>query len=326
MKKALVTGGGGFLGFAIVKQLLDKGYTVRSISRNSYKKLLDLGVEEIIGDISNPEDAEFAVDGVDTVFHVAAKAGIWGKYEDYYRINFTGTKNIADFSLKHNVKEFIYTSSPSVIFNGEDMENVDESVPYPDEFHTHYPKTKALAEQYIQDITKKGLKTISLRPHLIWGPGDNHLVPRIIKKAKKLKRIGNISKLVDTIYIDNAANAHILAQEKLKEDENLSGNIYFISQDDPIDTWDMIDRILNSAGKPKIKGSVSVKTAYNIGAFLEFIFKILNIKSEPPMTRFVAKELSTAHWFNISAVKKDLGYIPKISISEGLELLEKSFD
>jgi nucleoside-diphosphate-sugar epimerase len=326
LKKALVTGGGGFLGFAIVKQLLDKGYLVRNISRNSYKKLLDLGVEEIIGDISNPEDAEKAVAGVDTVFHVAAKAGIWGKYEDYFRINFTGTKNIADFSLKHNVNEFIYTSSPSVIFNGEDMENVDESVPYPDEFHTHYPKTKALAEQYIQDITKKGLKTISLRPHLIWGPGDNHLVPRIIKKAKKLKRIGNISKLVDTIYIDNAANAHILAQEKLKEDENLSGRIYFISQDEPIDTWDMIDRILNSAGKPKIKGSVSVKTAYNIGAFLEFIFKILNIKSEPPMTRFVAKELSTAHWFNISAAKKDLGYIPKISISEGLELLEKSFE
>ncbi|MCP3925745.1 MAG: NAD-dependent epimerase/dehydratase family protein [Desulfobacterales bacterium] len=322
MKKALVTGGGGFLGFAIVKQLIEKKYSVRSISRSHYKKLDEIGVEQIIGDISIPYDAEKAVQGMDIVFHVAAKPGIWGKYEEYYNINYIGTKNIADFSLKHNVKEFIYTSSPSVIFDGNDMENVDESVPYPVEFHTHYPKTKALAEKYIQEITKKGLKTITLRPHLIWGPDDNHLVPRIIKKAKRLKKIGYEKKLVDTIYIDNAADAHILAAEKLSENIDLSGKIYFISQDEPIYTWDMIDRILESAGKPKIKGTVSVSAAYYVGAFLEFIFKIFFIKSEPPMTRFVAKELSTSHYFDISAVKTDLGFKPNISITKGLKILK----
>lgn len=321
-KKVLVTGGGGFLGGAIVRLLIERGDHVVSFSRGFYKDLKSLKVDQIQGDIGDKIAVKQACQGIDLVFHAAAKPGVWGHYSDYYRTNVMGTQNIISGCIQHHVSRLIYTSSPSVIFDGTDMEGVDESVNYPDKFYAHYPKTKAIAEKCVLKATSDNLMTTILRPHLIWGPRDTHFVPRIIERAKRLVRVGNGRNLVDTIYIDNAAEAHVLAADMLEKNRKLSGNIYFISQDEPIPAWDMINAILKAAGLDPVRRSIPRQAAWLIGAVFEFVYKTFNIDGEPQMTRFLADELARAHWFNISAAKRDLGYAPRISTEEGLEHLE----
>ena len=323
LHKVLVTGGGGFLGGAIVRQLVERGGRVVSFSRRFYSELSVMGVEQIQGDISDATAVDRACREVDLVFHVAAKPGVWGDYVTYYRTNVIGTRNVIAACRQHNVSRLVYTSSPSVVFGGADMEGVDESVPYPEKYHAHYPKTKAMAEQIVIAAGDEGLKTIVLRPHLIWGPLDNHLVPRIIERANRLVKVGDGKNLVDTIYIDNAAEAHIQAADRLEQNHHLSGRVYFISQDDPVPLWEMVNNILKRAGLAPVQRSISRNSAWLIGAVLEIFYKMFKISGEPRMTRFLADELSTAHWFNISAAKKDLGYKPKISMEEGLYRLEK---
>ncbi len=321
-KKVLVTGGGGFLGRAIVKLLVQRNYHVRSFSRNRYPELTSMGIEQIQGDICDKISIGQALRGVDLVFHTAAKAGIWGDYSDYYKTNVIGTQNVIAGCKKHNISRLIYTSSPSVVFNGTDMEGVNESVPYPATYHAHYPQTKAIAEQHVIKAAGEGLLTIILRPHLIWGPGDKHFVFRIIARANGLIRVGNGKNLVDTVYIDNAAEAHVLAADGLEKNPKLSGNIYFISQGDPIPLWDMINHILKAGGLAPVRRSMPHSMAWLIGVMLEWVYRSFNISKEPRMTRFLADELAKAHWFDISAARKDLGYIPRISIKEGLRRLE----
>jgi nucleoside-diphosphate-sugar epimerase len=320
--KVLVTGGGGFLGSAIITLLVERKYHVRSFSRNRYPELSSMGIEQIQGDICNKTEIEQALRGVDLVFHTAAKAGIWGDYSDYYRTNVTGTQNVIAGCKKHHISRLIYTSSPSVVFNGSDMEGVNESVPYPATYHAYYPQTKAIAEQHVIKAADQGLMTIILRPHLIWGPGDKHFVPRIIARSNRLVRVGNGKNLIDTVYIDNAAEAHVLAADALEKNPKLSGNIYFISQGDPIPLWDMINHILKAAGLAPVRRSMPRNMAWLIGVMLELVYRSFNISKEPRMTRFLADELAKAHWFDISAARKDLGYIPRISIREGLRRLE----
>jgi len=322
-KKVLVTGGGGFLGSAIVTRLVQRKYHVRSFSRSPYPELSSMGIEHIQGDICNKSEIEHALRGVDLVFHTAAKAGIWGNYSDYYRTNVTGTQNVIAGCKKHHISRLIYTSSPSVVFNGTDMEGVNESVPYPATYHAYYPQTKSIAEQVVIKAAGQGLMTIILRPHLIWGPGDKHFVPRIIARANRLVRVGNGKNLIDTVYIDNAADAHILAADALEKNPKLSGNIYFISQGDPVPLWDMINHILKAAGLAPVKRSMPRNMAWLIGVMLELAYRSFNITKEPRMTRFLADELAKAHWFDISAAGKDLGYAPRISIKEGLRRLER---
>ena len=322
MNKVLVTGGGGFLGKAIVKQLIARGDKVTSISRGSYPELQQMGVNCLQGDIADISCVEEACKGQDMVFHVAAKPGIWGDYQLYYNANVVGTQNVVDSCKKLGIRWLIYTSSPSVVFNGKDMEGVDESVPYPKEYHAHYPKTKAMAEQYVVKASDENLHTITLRPHLIWGPEDNHLVPRILARAKRLRRIGKENKLIDSVYIDSAAQAHILAADALKKNTELSGRVYFISQGEPVPLWDLVNGILEAGGKKKVMRTIPVSVAQFVGSGCEFFYKLFRIKSEPPMTRFLAEELSTAHWFDLSAAKNDFGYDPDISIEEGLKRLK----
>jgi nucleoside-diphosphate-sugar epimerase len=322
-RKVLVTGGGGFLGYAISKLLFEKGDCITSFSRRYHPELEPFNVEHILGDIRDKKAVENACKGKDAVFHTAAKPGVWGDYDEYYGINVDGTLNVIEGCLAHNVSMLIHTSSPSVVFDGNDMEGADESAPYPSVYHAHYPRTKAIAEQHVLKASSSSLKTIILRPHLIWGPRDNHLVPRIIRKAKRLRIIGDGKNLVDTVYIDNAAYAHILAADSLENNSALSGKIYFISQGKPVPLWKMVDNILKAGGLPPVTKAVSLKTALRAGSFFESLYGMLNIKKEPPMTKFVAKELATSHWFDITAAKRDLGYKPLVSTEEGLKHLEK---
>jgi nucleoside-diphosphate-sugar epimerase len=310
------------LGKAIVRQLLAQGHQVDSFSRRSYTALDALGVDQHRGDIADAGAVREAVRGKDVVFHVAAKAGVWGRFDDYSKPNVTGTRNVIAACRSCRVSALVYTSSPSVVFDGGDMQGVDESIPYPTHYHAAYPQTKAMAEQAVVAATDDTLKTVALRPHLIWGPEDNHLVPRIIAQANSLRRVGDGNNRVDTIYVDNAARAHVLAMEALEKNPVVSGKVYFISDDDPIALWKMVDRILDAGGKPPVTRSISPTAAYLIGAVLEWVYRTFGISAEPRMTRFVARELATSHWFDISAAKQDLGYTADISIEEGLKRLK----
>ena len=216
-------------------------------------------MNHIQGDITDAEAVDNACRKRDLVIHTAAKAGVWGRREDYFRINLTGTANIIRACRKWHVSRLIYTSTPSVVFDGRDMAGVDESVPYAERFEAYYPASKAAAEKLIRKAAQEGLPTIALRPHLIWGPEDNHLVPRIIARANSLRRIGNGHNLVDTTYIDNAADAHLLAADRLKENQDLAGRVYFISQGEPIRLWEMVDAILAAAGKAPVRKVISKK-------------------------------------------------------------------
>lgn len=318
----LVTGGGGFLGFAIVERLVKQGHRVKTFSRGFYPELQALNVTQVQGDISNSEDVDRAVEGSDVVFHVAAKPGVWGKYEDYYNTNTLGTQNVVDACLKHKIRHLIHTSSPSVVFTAGDMEGADESTPYTTTFHTAYIETKKLAEDIVLDAVRhKGLKAVILRPHLIWGPRDNHLVPRVISRAKKLVKVGYRNNLVDTLYIDNGALAHVLAHEALTRNPALSGKAYFITNGEPRPMWDIINGILAAGGLPPVTRALPHRVVWCIGAVLEFIYALFRLPGEPKMTRFVADELATAHWFDISAARNDLGYNPPVSTEEGMKRL-----
>ena len=320
-RRILVTGGGGFLGGAIVRRLVERGDRVTSFSRHPHPELSALGVAQLQGDLADPAAVDAACRGREVVFHTAARAGVWGPYADYHRPNVIGTTNVIAACRRQGVGALVHTSSPSVVFHGGDMEGVDESVPYPANYHAAYPHTKALAERLVIRAARKGLAAIILRPHLIWGPGDPHLVPRILSRAGRLRRVGRGRNRVDTIYIDNAAEAHLLAADRLAADPGLSGRVYFISQGEPIPLWEMIDAILAAAGKPPVRRSIPAGLAGLSGALLEGVYRLLRIPQEPPMTRFVARELATAHWFDIGAARRDLGYEPRVSTAEGLERL-----
>ncbi len=324
--KALVTGGGGFLGKVIVRMLREQGTGVRSFSRGKYPELALLGAEQATGDLADQDAVMRAARGCDIVFHVAAKAGIWGDPAEYHHANVTGTKNVIAACKALGIDRLVYTGSPSVVFDGQDLEGGDESLPYPDRYEAEYPKTKALAEQIVLAADSATLATVSLRPHLIWGPGDNHLVPRIISKAKagRLRRIGNRPCLVDTVYVDNAARAHLLAAANLSPGSPVSGKAYFITNNEPLPLWEMVNRILAAADLPPVRKSVAPQLAYAAGVLCEGLWKLLNLSGEPPMTRFVAHELATAHWFSIDAARRDFGYSPEVSITEGLERLRRS--
>jgi 2-alkyl-3-oxoalkanoate reductase len=321
--KVLVTGGGGFLGGAVVRALVARGDVVRNLSRQVYPELAAQGVEQLQGDLADAAVVAKAVEGCEAVFHVAAKPGIWGDYADYYRTNVTGTANVIAACIQHGVQRLIYTSSPSVVFDGRDMEGVNESVPYPAHYEAHYPQTKAIAEQAVMAANGDRLATVSLRPHLIWGAGDNHLLPRMVARAKagQLRRIGRADKLIDTIHVDNAAEAHLLAADRLFPGAPISGKAYFISQGEPVPMWPMVNRLLEAAGAPQVTRAVPVPLALALAFAFETVHRLMGSKTEPRLTRFLVRELATAHWFDISAARRDLGYVPRVSIDEGIARL-----
>ncbi|MBF0198386.1 MAG: NAD-dependent epimerase/dehydratase family protein [Planctomycetes bacterium] len=319
--KALVTGGGGFLGYALISQLMEENWEITSIGRSRQEKNLARGINCVEGDICDPDLMVQLTQGVDSVFHVAALAGIWGKKEDYEKINIEGTLNIIRACQQSSVPRLIFTSSPSVCFKGTDQIMSNENESYPDSWLWHYPRTKAEAEKAILKANSETLKCTALRPHLIWGPGDPNLLPRVIAKASqgKLRIVGDGQNQVDMVYVDNAASAHVLAEKALREGKG-AGEAYYITNDEPVFLWTWINELLERKGIPPIRKSISASAAFRVGQALEWIYGTFGLKGEPPMTRFVARQLSTHHTYDISKAKKDLGYSAKICMKEGLDI------
>ncbi|MHC4093201.1 MAG: NAD-dependent epimerase/dehydratase family protein [Planctomycetota bacterium] len=323
--KALVTGGGGFLGSAIVRQLHERGDEVTAFGRSRYPQLERLAVTTIQGDIRSPQAVRAAAEGMDAVFHAAAATGIWGPRRMFWGINVDGTRSVITACRDAGVPRLVYTSSPSVVFGADDLCGVDESVPYPDRYLADYPETKAVAEREVLAANDKKLSTVALRPHLIWGPGDPHLIPRVLDRARKrrLVQVGDGSNLVDIVYIDNAAEAHLQAVDALQPGAACAGRAYFISQGDPVALWPWLSGLIEAVDLPPVKRVVRYQTAYRIGALLEGIYSLRgrSVKREPPMTRFLAAQLAKSHYFDISAAQSDLGYLPSITTDEGSQRL-----
>jgi nucleoside-diphosphate-sugar epimerase len=322
----LVTGGSGFLGGAVVRRLVANGESVRSLQRQDSPALRELGVDIVHADLADREAVIQAAKGCSAVIHIAAKTGVWGPQADYYCANVLGTRNVLDACLANGIQRLVYTSTPSVIHDGGDIEGIDESAPLSTHFEIAYPATKAEAERMVLAANCDDLGTVALRPHLIWGPNDPQLTARVLARGKagRLRLVGHGLKLIDSIYIDNAVDAHLMALEKIVPGASCAGKAYFITQGEPMPQRDLINGILNAGGLPACEKSISPKAAYAAGAIMEMIWKILGREDEPMMTRFVAKQLSTAHWYDISAAKRDLGFEPRISVAQGLQILQKS--
>lgn len=325
--KALVTGANGFLGSYIVQLLIARGHEVTAMTRRKDELLATSQLRVEYGDLRNPESLELALRGQEVVFHTASVSGIWGSWKHFHSNNTLGTRNVVEACKKAGVAKLVYTSSPSVTFDGEHQANINESAGYPKKWLCHYPHSKALAEQAVLRAPEESkLLTCSLRPHLIWGPGDRHLIPRLLQRAreKKLIRVGDGTNQVDMTYVENAALAHLQAAEALRPGSPVCGSAYFISQGDPVNCWGWINEILQLAGLPRIKRSISFKMAYRLGAALEVYHELFNIEREPRMTRFLALQLAKDHYFDISRAKRDFGYQSAVSTSEGMQRLEES--
>ena len=326
--RVFLTGGGGFLGGAVARRLVDEGHSVRSYSRGRYPELEALGATHVRGDLADRAAVIAAAKGCDAIVHTAAKAGVWGDPDEYRRANLDGTRNVLAACRENRIPKLVYTSTPSVVHTGGDIEGGDESLPYTTEPHTPYVDTKTRAEREVLEAQSEHLSVVALRPHLIWGPGDPHLVPRIVERGKR----GRIAlpdggaHLIDTVYVDNAADAHVAALTRLGPDAACAGKPYFISNGEPRSLRDMVVGILEAAGieHPRVI-PIPKRVALAAGALLERTFRLGRVKREPPFTRFSAQALSTAHWYDISAAKRDLDWEPAISIDEGLALLREHF-
>ena len=327
MMKALVTGANGFLGSYIVRELLERGYEVTAMTRRRNELLATMNLQVIHGDVRSYENILKACQDQEVVFHTAGVSGIWGSWKHFHGNNTIGTRNVVEACMQTDVTRLIYSSSPSVTFDGGHQINVNESEGYPKKWLCHYPHSKALAEQCVLEADDDpDLMTCALRPHLIWGPGDRHLIPRLLQRAKtkQLRRVGDGTNLIDTIYVENAALAHVQAAEAMEDGSPVCGSAYFISQDDPVNCWGWINEILELAAIPRIKQSISFYWAYRLGYVLETMHELFNLESEPRMTRFLAAQLARSHYFDISRAKRDFGYYPKVSNSEGMKRLAES--
>jgi 2-alkyl-3-oxoalkanoate reductase len=319
--KAVVTGGAGFLGSHIVRRLLERGDEVVVVSRSVGATLASPASQAdaagganpaftgIAADVRNAAEISAAIKGADVVFHAAAKAGVWGSRDEYFSINLTGTRNVLAACQQHGVRKLVYTSTPSVVFEHGDLVGANEDLPYAKRFLSHYAASKAAAEEEVLAANGiNALETVALRPHLIWGNGDPHLTPRVIDRARagKLKRVGDGTNRVDITHVIDAAEAHLLACDK---PEHAGGRAFFISSE-TVNLWGWINSLLEHADVPPITRSVSRATAYRAGALLEFIYGLFGL-GEPPMTRFVAENLATSHWFDITRARDLLGYSPQ---------------
>ena len=324
----LVTGGSGFLGSAVVRQLVARGDRVRSLQRSDAPQLRALGVDVVRADLSDERGVLAAAEGCDAVMHIGAKAGVWGPYDEYYQANVVGTRHVIEACRAHGIPRLVYTSTPSVIHAGGDVEGVDERVPLATHFETAYPATKAEAESMVLAANSQTLATVALRPHLIWGPNDPQLTARVLARGRagRLRLVGGGVKKIDSVYIDNAASAHLLALDRVAPGAPCVGRAYFISNDEPMRQCDLVNGILKAGGLPPCEKFISPGAAYVVGAVLEFAWRVMQRADEPMMTRFLAKQLGTAHWYDISAAKRDLGYVPLVSIAEGLARLKRSLN
>lgn len=333
VSRVLVTGGGGFLGRALCRKLLQAGIEVNSYSRRFYPELADIGVRQFQGDLTDIQSLQQACSDCQLVFHLAAKAGVWGERQDFLATNLDGTANVIAACQQGGINYLVYTSSPAVIFAGEDASGVDERAPYAETYLNDYAESKARAEKMLlraQGAPIAGgsrLNVVALRPQMIWGPGDRHLYPRILSRRQYcvLQMVGSREPMVDSIYIDNAVFGHLLAAETLlNRPVQVAGKVYFLSDDEPMPMAELLKRLQACTGREPVIRRLNARLLYLLGGLFETLYTKLGLSATPPMTRYIAKQLTCCHYCDISAAKQDLDYRPLVSVNEGLRRLSRA--
>lgn len=321
--KVLVTGGNGFLGRYVVEALLADGHAVTSLSRRPAPELEALGVATVRCDLADAGATANAIRGQDAVFHVAAKTGVWGPYAEYHRANVLGTRNVIAACRAAGVARLVHTGSPSATFDGRDHLDAANDLPYPERFLCAYPRTKALSEQLVLGADGSQLATCVLRPHLVVGPRDPHLIPRLVARGRagKLAIVGRGDNRVSLTWVENAARAHLLAAERLTPGAPHAGRAYFVTQADPVRLWDWIADLFRALDVPPIARRVPLGVAYAAGAVLEAAWAVTRRRSEPPMTRFLALQLARSHTYSTTPIERDFGYTELVSTAQATERL-----
>ncbi len=318
--RVLVTGATSLLGRATVIALIGAGHDVRTFQRHQGSD----GADFVAGDIRDVAATRHAAEGMDTVIHLAAKVGVTGDWADYEEINVKGTANVLTSAKQAGVSKFVYVSSPSVAHAGASLVGVGAGTANPDRARGNYSRSKALAERLALQAVSDRFAVVAIRPHLVWGPGDTQLVGRIVDRASqgRLATIGTGAALIDTTYVDNAADALIAAAFRCSD---LTGRAFVVTNGEPRTVAEIVTRITRAAGQDPPKFSVPAPVARTGGSIAEGLWRVTKRAGDPPMTSFVAEQLSTAHWFDQRETRAALGWSPVVSLDEGFNRLESYF-
>ena len=317
--RVLVTGASGFLGRATAAAVRDAGHEVRTFQRRPSGVS---GVSDVLGTMTDGAAVARAVADTDAVVHLAAKVSLAGDPADFARVNVDGTRTLVDAARAAGVARFVFVSSPSVAHTGSSLVGAGAGPAEPDRARGDYARTKAAAELVALGADAPGFAVVAVRPHLVWGPGDTQLVGRIVDRARKgrLPLLDSGAALIDTLYVDNAASAMVAALVHAADD-GVHGNAYVVTNGEPRPVGDLLAGICTASGVPAPRVHVPAGVARVAGSVVEAVWRVRPGEDEPPMTRFLAEQLSTAHWFDQRRTRQDLQWAPAMSIDEGLARL-----
>ncbi len=316
--RVLVTGASGMLGRATATALIERGDDVTVLQRRP----ASLPCREVLGDVADPGVVASAVTGQDTVVHLAAKVDVTGRWAEYERANVTGTRVVVDACRRAGVRRLVHVSSPSVAHGGAALVGVGAGPADPARARGHYSRSKAAAEREALAADSAGLAVLVVRPHLVWGPGDTQLVERVVERARagRLPVIGSGAALIDTTYVDNAADALVAAV-----DAAVHGEALVVSNGEPRPVAEVIARLCRAAGVPAPRRRVPVPVAWGAGAVVEGVWAATRRRDTPPLTRFLAEQLSTAHWFDQRRTRSVLRWTPRVGLEEGFTRLAAAY-
>ena len=317
--KILVTGASGMLGRTVAQALIDHGHDVTVMQR----RRTELDCSEVRGDIRDPEAIRAATIGQHAVLHLAARVSPTGRWQEFFDVNVGGTRNLVAASQSNGVSRFVYVSSPAVASSGAAHVGVGALPADPATTKSHYARSKAEAERFVLGLNDPNMAVAAIRPHLVWGPGDEQLVARIIDRAASgaLRLIGSGAALVDSTYVDNAADAMVAALDRI---DDINGRALVVSNGEPRPVAELLRGLCDAACVQMPSGSVSPTAAKSIGALVEAVWAAGRITRDPPMTRFLAEQLSTAHWYDQRETQALLDWVPAVSLDEGLQRLRLS--
>lgn len=320
--KVLVTGAGSLLMGGVAATLLARGDEVVCLQRRPAVFPGSEGAEQVLGDIRDADRVAAAAKSCDAVIHGAARVGVTGSWDDVAAVNLGGTVNVLNAARSHGVGRLVHVSTPSVAHTGSSLVGEGAGPAATGRRRAHYAESKALAEQTVLAAADGSLAVTALRPHLVWGPGDTQLVGRIVERARRgrLAVAGTGAALVDTTYVDNAVSALVAALDALHPDAACQGRPYVVSNGEPRTVIELMTRICAAAGLDVTPRRIPLRAALLAGSVAERLWAWRG-DTEPPVTRFVAEQLGTAHWFDITATRADLGWEPTVSLDEGFARL-----
>ncbi|WP_324653563.1 NAD-dependent epimerase/dehydratase family protein [Georgenia sp. H159] len=319
--RVLVTGASGMLGRRTAERLVAAGHDVRTFQRRTAGVP---GATDSLGSLTDPAAVTRAVEGRDAVVHLAAKVSVSGPRSEYEQVNVEGTRALLAAARDAGVSRFVQVSSPSVAHTGGSLVGVGAGPAEPEHARGNYARTKAAAERLALDADGEGFAVVAVRPHLVWGPGDTQLVARIAERARagRLPLLDHGAVLVDSVYVDNAADALVAALDRAPEGH---GQAFVVTNGEPRPIGDLIAGICRAAGAPVPGWRVPAGLARLAGGLVEAVWAVRPGSDEPPMTRFLAEQLSTAHWFDQRRTREVLGWEPAVSIDEGLARLAEHY-